>query len=176
MCLEYLRSSEGFSPSIRLCISNQWLLRSTKHQRSNAVYAVKCSEECEDLYIGATKQSLYRRMAQHRRANSSGQDSAIFLHLQQKKHHFHDHEVRILDREERWFERGVKEVIHVKVEHLSLNRGGGLRHLLSHAYDAVLQGEIGVLRSESRRSTILSCNTIYSGMCYTFNLVVIWPL
>ncbi len=139
MCLEYLRSSEGFSASIRLCISNQWLLRSTKHQRSNVVYAVKCSEKCEDLYIGATKQSLYRRMAQHRRANSSGQDSAVFLHLQQKKHNFHDHEVRILDREERWFERGVKEVIHVKVEHPSLNRGEGLRHLLSHANDAVLE-------------------------------------
>ncbi len=93
-----------------------------KHQ-SNVVYTVKCSEESEDLYIEETKQPLYRCMAQHRRANSSsGQDLAVFLHLQQNKHNFHDHEVRILDRENRWFERGVKEAIHVKVESLSLNR------------------------------------------------------
>ncbi len=58
--------------------------RIPKHQRSNVVYAVECSEECEDLYIGETKQPLYRRMAQHRRANSSGQDSAVFLHYNKR--------------------------------------------------------------------------------------------
>ncbi len=76
--------------------------RIPKHQISNVVYAVKCSEECEDLHIGETK--FYRCMAQHRRANSSWQDSAVFLHLQQEKHNFHDHKVRFLDREDRWFE------------------------------------------------------------------------
>uniref|UniRef100_A0A3Q4AIE0 Murine leukemia virus integrase C-terminal domain-containing protein n=1 Tax=Mola mola TaxID=94237 RepID=A0A3Q4AIE0_MOLML len=45
------------------------------------MYAVQCTEECSDLYIGETKQPLHRRMAQHRRATSSGQDSAV-SHLQ----------------------------------------------------------------------------------------------
>ena len=39
-------------------------------------------------------------MAQHRRVNSSGQDSAV----------------HILTRENTWFERGVKDSIHVKLE------------------------------------------------------------
>ncbi|XP_072039138.1 uncharacterized protein [Amphiura filiformis] len=41
-----------------------------------------------------------------------------------------DKDVVILDRECRWYERGVKEAIYVKKEQLSLNRGGGLRHNL----------------------------------------------
>jgi len=68
-------------------------------------------------------------MAQHRRANSSGLDSAVHLHLEEEKaHSFEDSKVHILDREDRRFERGVKEAIYVKVEKPSLNRGGGLRH------------------------------------------------
>lgn len=90
------------------------------------MYAVQCSEECPDLYIGETKQPLNKRMAQHRRANSSGQDSAVYLHLKEKVHSFEDSNVHILDREDRWFERGVKEAIYVKLEKPSLNRGGGL--------------------------------------------------
>uniref|UniRef100_A0A669BYF5 Phospholipid-transporting ATPase n=1 Tax=Oreochromis niloticus TaxID=8128 RepID=A0A669BYF5_ORENI len=37
---------------------------------------------------------------------------------------FKDEDVHILDREERWFERGVKEAIYVKRKRPSLNRGG----------------------------------------------------
>ncbi|XP_040922260.1 uncharacterized protein LOC121200823, partial [Toxotes jaculatrix] len=101
------------------------------NHKSNLIYAVKCSEECKDLYIGETKQPLSKRMAQHRRANSSGPVSAVYSHLKEKAHSFEDSNVKILDREDRWFERGVKEAIYVKVEKPSLNRGGGLRHHLS---------------------------------------------
>ena len=41
-----------------------------------------------------------------------------------------DENVHVLDREDRWFERGVKEAIYVKLEQPSTNRGGGLRHQL----------------------------------------------
>ena len=92
-----------------------------------------------DLYIGETKQPLHKCMAQHRRATTTGQDSAVHLHLKEKGHSFDDHKVRILAREDRWFERGVKEAIHVKLERPSLNRGGGLRHHLSPTYNAVLR-------------------------------------
>ena len=112
--------------------------RTPHTQKSNLVYAVQCSQECKDQYIGETKQPLNKRMAQHRRANSSGQDSAVYLHLKEKTHSFDDNNVQILDREDRWFERGVKEAIYVKVEKPSLNRGGGLRHQLSPIYNAVL--------------------------------------
>ena len=61
-------------------------------------------------------------MAQHRRANSSGQDTAVHLHLREKNHDFEDNNVNILAREDRWFERGVKESIYVRLEQPSLKQ------------------------------------------------------
>ncbi|TKS65250.1 Receptor-type tyrosine-protein phosphatase gamma [Collichthys lucidus] len=59
---------------------------------------------------------------------------AVCLSL--SEHGLNDNDVRILDREDRWFERGVNEAIYVKVEKPSVNRGGGLRHHLSPTYSA----------------------------------------
>ncbi|XP_060756573.1 uncharacterized protein LOC132867607, partial [Neoarius graeffei] len=102
--------------------------RIPRHKQDNVVYAIQCSENCTNSYIGETKQPLYRRLAQHRRASSSGQDSAVYIHLNNEGHSFRDCDVRILAREDRWYERGVKEAIFVNLERPSLNRGGGLRH------------------------------------------------
>lgn len=44
----------------------------------------------------------------------SGQDSVIYLHLEASSYYFNDEDVQILDREERWFVREVKEVIYMK--------------------------------------------------------------
>lgn len=35
--------------------------KTPRHKQSNVVYAIQCSEECTDLYIGETKQPLHRR-------------------------------------------------------------------------------------------------------------------
>ncbi|XP_050924570.1 uncharacterized protein LOC127140827 [Lates calcarifer] len=130
--------------------------RTPHTHKSNLVYAVQCNEECNDLYIGETKQPLHKRMAQHRRANSSGLDSAVYLHLKEKTHSFEDNKVHILDREDRWFERGVKEAIYVKVEKPSLNRGGGLRHHLSPIYNAALSSLPRRLNNLTSRKNNLS--------------------
>ena len=92
-------------------------------------------------------------MAQHRRANSSGQDSAVYLHLKDRGHSFEDQQVHILDREDGWFERGVKEAIYTRVEKPSLNRGGGLRHHLSPTYNAVLSS---LPRKLNKRNLLVS--------------------
>ena len=55
------------------------------------------------------------------------QDSAVNLHLTEINHSFKDSNVNIM--EDRWFERGIKESIYVKLERLSLNRGGDITHL-----------------------------------------------
>lgn len=44
-------------------------------------------------------------MSDPRKANSSRQNLAVFTYLKQKKHCFYDHEVHILDREDRRFEK-----------------------------------------------------------------------
>ena len=78
------------------------------------VYCIKCNDEkCKDLYVGETSQPLKKRMYQHRRGSTStsGPDAAVHTHLEESGHHFSVKDVIILDREERWYERGVREAI-----------------------------------------------------------------
>ena len=120
-----LRNSGGFSINIISWFTSNVLTLSGKNdtkdktprlKQSNVVYAVQCSQDCTDLYIGETKQPLHKHMAQHRRAISSGQDSAVHLHLKEKHHSFENNNVNILAREDRWFESGVNKSMYVKLE------------------------------------------------------------
>ena len=114
--------------------------KTPKDKNSNVVYAVQCKDtDCDDLYIGETKQTLSKRLYQHRRASTSCGDSAVYTHQKSSGHKSDNQEVAILDKEHRWFERGVKDVIYVKSEQPSLNRGGGLRHNLAGAYSSVIR-------------------------------------
>ena len=109
-----------------------------KNQKSNVIYHIKCSDSsCRDSYIGETSQPLKKRLQQHRRLNTSGQQSAVFQHMSDTGHNFCETDVKVLDREKRWFERGVKEAIFERKHRPSLNRRGGLRHLLSHTWDNI---------------------------------------
>ena len=119
-----------------------------KGRVSGVVYGVQCSEDlaCKEQYIGETAQPLHSRMSQHRRASSSGNDSAVYTHLHASGHSFDIQDVHILDRDSRWFERGVKEAIWVRHEQPSLNRSGGVRVKLSH-------GWVRVIRDIPRRMT-----------------------
>ena len=112
--------------------------KTPKDKQNNIVYGFRCQDNgCEETYIGETKQTLGIRMYQHRRASTSGcGDSAVYSHLNSANHSFDNKDVIILDRESRWFERGVKEALYVKREQPSLNKGGGLRHNLAGAYSS----------------------------------------
>ena len=79
-------------------------------------------------FISETKQHLPKRMAQHQAASSSGQESTVHLHVEQKGYSFEDENVHVLDKEDRCFERGVKEAISVKLDQTSPKRGGSPRH------------------------------------------------
>jgi len=48
---------------------------------------------------------------------------------------------RILDTENRWFERGVKEAIYIKANQPSLNKDGG-RFKLSGVYETVIRSKV----------------------------------
>jgi len=64
-----------------------WFTQRTKHPNTNGVVlCMQCSEECADLHRGETQKQLHKRMAQHMRATSSGQYSAVHLHLKEKGH------------------------------------------------------------------------------------------
>ena len=59
------------------------------------------------------------------------------MHLKESGHSFEDNQLHVLEREDCWFARGVKEAFHFKLNKPSLNRGGSLRHFLSPTYNAV---------------------------------------
>lgn len=63
-----------------------------------------------------------QKMAQHRRSNTTGTESVVSLHLKEIGHSFEGNNIHMLDREDRWFERGVEEVICAKMENTFLNR------------------------------------------------------
>lgn len=72
----------------------------------------------------------------YRRDHSSGQESAVHLHLKDKGHSFEDSNVKVA--REDVLKGGVKEAIFVRLEQLFLNSGGGLRHNLSSTFKTVL--------------------------------------
>ena len=121
---------------------------------NKVIYGSLCcsvQQDCTDLYTGVSKQPLHKQMAQHKRAKPSVQASAVHLHLKEKHHSFKDNNENILAREDRWFERGVKKSIYLKLEWPSLNRGGG-RNII-HLTLFVQVWQINFLQTD----TILNC-------------------
>lgn len=111
-----------------------------RDKQCNLVYGITCAtSDCGEAYVGETKQSLRKRLSQHSTASSNeAQNSAVFNHCKSSNHHFNPKEVVILDKEEKWFERGVRESIWERVEQPAINKKGGLRFQLSNAWDPAL--------------------------------------
>lgn len=61
------------------------------------------------MYIGETKQPLHKCIAKQKRANSSGHDSNIYLHLMDKVHLFKDSNMKVLAKEDNGKEDSLKE-------------------------------------------------------------------
>ena len=95
-----------------------------KEKISNVVYGIKCgSENCSETYVGETKQALGTRMGQHKRPSTiEAQNSAVFNHLRSSGHSFDLGDVKILDKEENWSRRGIKEAVWERIESPSLTR------------------------------------------------------
>ncbi len=110
-----------------------------KAKKCELVYGIKCAD-CSASYVGETKQALVSRLKQHQRASTNeNQVSAVYKHISDTGHSFDDKDVVILDREQRWFERGVCEAIYERIENPSINKKGGLRFSLSKTWDRPLQ-------------------------------------
>ena len=109
-----------------------------KDKLCNLVYGLTCvAPDCGESYVGETKQSLKARLNQHRRPSTNeAQNSAVYNHCKASNHSFKPEEVVILDKEDRWF---VREAIWERVEQPALNKKGGLRFQLSHAWDEAIR-------------------------------------
>ena len=71
-----------------------------------------------------TERSLKTRFLEQKRPSSTSSKVSNHIHIESPGHHIDLDEVKILDREPRWFERGVKEAIYIKVNNPTLNKDG----------------------------------------------------
>ena len=71
-------------------------------------------------------------MTEHKR-----ESSPVGAHLQAQDHAFEADNISVLDRESRWFQRGVKEAIHIAAQNPTLNRDRG-RHVLPAVYNSLI--------------------------------------
>ena len=62
---------------------------------------------------------------EHRRPSSVNSEVSKHVNIDQPDHQVDIEQAKILAVEPRWFERGVKEAIHIRVSKPSLNRDGG---------------------------------------------------
>ena len=94
------------------------------------VYMIPCSGQtlrgpCQESYIGETERSLRTRFLEHKRPSSVTSEVSQHINIESPDHKVDLEEVVVLDREPRYFERGVKEAIYIRAHQPSLNRDGG---------------------------------------------------
>ena len=92
------------------------------------VYKISC-EENEATYVGETERSLKARFGEHRRPSSTTSEVSKHIHTDSPDHTIMLENTKILEVEHKWFERGVKEAIHIRALKPSLNRDGGRYNL-----------------------------------------------
>ena len=105
------------------------------------VYQIKCegSEQdyCDHSYIGETERTLRARFSEHRRPSTTTSEVSNHIHRESPGHQVDLNKVKVLSRDTRWYERGVRESIQIRRHRPTLNKDGG-RHQLSHIWDSLL--------------------------------------
>ena len=102
-------------------------------QQCGLVYQIKC-QNCHHYYIGETSRNMGTRFKEH--TTRKGTVSAVKEHLNDSKHSCSIENVKILDREENWHRRKIKEAIMIQRHQPTLNRDKGLE--LPAAYTSLL--------------------------------------
>ena len=123
--------------------------------KTGVVYMINCEGEgkdtpCTSTYIGETARSLKARAAEHRRPSSTTSEVSQHLHLNGRpKHHVSLDKIKILDRDDDWLKRGIKESIYIRALKPDLNRDGG-RHHLPSVWDVPIKlSDLGAPRSNN---------------------------
>ena len=96
-----------------------------KLDQCGVVYQLACAT-CPASYVGESARPLRTRTDEH----STRPESPVTTHASQLQHLIDSEGVKILiDREDNWFRRGVKEAIHIKKTGSELNKDRRQHHL-----------------------------------------------
>ena len=98
-------------------------------KQTGMVYEMSCLD-CPGKYVGETLRSLETRVKEHMRHAKPGgrfDQSAIAEHVHKDGHKIDRGNVKILSREDKWWDRKVKESLFIKILEPSLNQDSGLQ-------------------------------------------------
>ena len=84
------------------------------------------------MYIGETERPLKKRITEHKR-----ESSPVGAHMIEHHHHIDEDNIKVLDSDSRWLQRGIREAIFIKSLSPDLNRDQG-RHRLPPVYNSLL--------------------------------------
>ena len=112
--------------------------------KCGVVYQRTC-QDCEEAsYIGETERALKQRLKEHLKDSSP-----VGHHMGYNKHKVDSQNIRIVDRDSRWFQRGVREAIQIRSRSPTLNRHRG-RHNLPSVYNTIVRSR------DTRKTTAVS--------------------
>jgi hypothetical protein len=97
-----------------------------QQKKTGVVYHIPCGQ-CPTSYIGESERALGQRLAEHHRPSCV--NSPVVAYARDVGHNINWEGVCILDRDDNWFRRGVREAAHIRKEDSTLNRDGGRYHL-----------------------------------------------
>ena len=137
--------------------------KTEKKDTVGPVYMIPCQGQttrglCSESYIGETERSLKTRFLEHRRPSSTSSEVSQHIHIESPGHRVDLDKVKILDRDPRWFERGVKEAIYIRANQPSLNKDGG-RYKLPRVYDPILTSHLQKVKSSHKSADERCSNT-----------------
>ncbi|KAI8502143.1 hypothetical protein Bbelb_197310 [Branchiostoma belcheri] len=121
--------------------------KTPKEDKCGVIYHISCQGNtnrgpCRETYIGETERSLKTRFLEHRRPSSVASEVSQHIHIESPGHTVDLEGVRILDTEQDYFKRGIKESIYIRALQPSLNRDGG-RYRLQTTFDPLLTSHVG---------------------------------
>ena len=93
------------------------------------IYHISC-DSCDDSYIEETQRSLKARFSEHKRPSSVNLEVSKHINCDYPDHRIALDNVRILEVELKWFERGVRESIQIRINSPTLNKDMGRYNLL----------------------------------------------
>jgi len=96
-------------------------------KKKEVIYEVPCMD-CDKSYIGETGRSLQKRLTEHKAAVRKGvSKNGIAVHVQKHDHRVDWEAARIIDQEQRYWPRRIREAIHIANKNgLSTNLDCGL--------------------------------------------------
>ena len=85
------------------------------HNKKGVVYCIPC-QDCDKVYIGETGRTLNVRQKEHKRHLTNGhtEDSAVATHAHQQLHDIDRENSSVLDYDDDYYKRKVKEALRIK--------------------------------------------------------------